>query len=48
MEPGEKRLPIRDHDWDALLLEVRDLRRRLDTLQRGLAQLAEALVAEQR
>ena len=48
MEPGEKRLPIRGHDWDALLREVQDVRRRLDTLQRGLAELAEALVADER
>ncbi len=41
-----KRLPIRGHDWDALLREVQDLRRRLDNLQQGLAQLVEALATD--
>lgn len=46
MEPGEKRLPIRGHDWDALIREVQDLRRRLDALQDRLAQLAEAITPD--
>lgn len=46
MEPPRSKVALYTDDYDNLIREVQDLRRRLDNLQRGLAQLVEAIAAE--